>query len=61
MLWIIYRHVIGKDESTVLAESVEIKINEFIRCDLMHSFVKLLEREAGRWIKMEITKEDLCM
>lgn len=48
MIWVILRHVIGKDEHTVLAESVEIEINKFIRCDLMHSFVKLLEREAGR-------------
>lgn len=61
MIWVILRHVIGKDVRTVLAESVEIEINEFIRCDLMHSFVKLLEREAGRWIKMEITKYNLYM
>lgn len=61
MIWVILRHVIGKDVHTVLAESVEIEINEFIRCDLMHSFVKLLEREAGRWIKMEITKYNLHM
>lgn len=61
MIWVILRHVIGKDEHTVLAESGEIEINKFIRCDLMHSFVKLLEREAGRWIEMDITKDDLCM
>lgn len=61
MIWVILRHVIGKDEHTVLAESVEIEINKFIGCDLMHSFVKLLEREACRWIEMDITKDDLCM
>lgn len=50
-----------KDEHTVLAESGEIEIKGFIRFDLMHSFVKVLEREAGRWIEMEITKDSLSM
>jgi hypothetical protein len=47
--------------NTVLAESVEIEINGLIRFDLMYSFVKVLEEEAGRWIEMEIGKDVLSM